>query len=148
MARRQRRRGKQAYIELDGVAEINRAMAQLKVGVLREVRAAVKESAEEIEADAKRRAPVRAANPPYPVGKAVATHPPGRTRDAVKTIYLSGGLTASVGTKYIVARWNEFGTKHMPAQPFMGPAWAAGRPRYLARLAEAVGRAGREVDTE
>ncbi len=143
MARRSK-----TYVELEGVEELHRAFARLELGVLREVKGVVAMSAAEIEAEAKARVPVRAANPAYPVSKAKAAQPRGMTRDKIKTILRDGGLGASIGTAYFIARFLEQGTKKMAARPFLNPAFQLVRPKYLERLSAALNKAGREASTE
>lgn len=121
MARRRTR------VVLEGVDELRQAFAKLEFHALREAKAVVKESAEDMEGEAKGRAPVLT----------------GTTRDAIKIIYRDGGLSATVGTKYFVARLQEFGTIHQPPQPFLNPAFEIVRPKYLTRLAVALNKAGK-----
>lgn len=123
MARRRRR----TRVVLEGREELQQAFARLEFHALAGAKDVVRESAEDMEGEAKGRAPVLT----------------GTTRDAIKIIYRDGGLSATVGTKYFVARFQEFGTIHQPAQPFLNPAFEIVRPKYLARLAVALNKAGK-----
>lgn len=137
MARRRTR------VVVEGRDELHQAFVRLERAALASAKDVVRESAEEMEGEAKGRAPVSA-----PGSKGEGREPSGTTRDAIKIIYRDGGLSATVGTKYYVARFNEFGTIHMPPQPFLNPAFEIVRPKYLTRLAEALNRAGKLAEAK
>lgn len=113
------------HVELEGREEIRRALLRLERHAISGAIAATKASAEELEREARSRVPVKT----------------GVTRDSVRTIYRDGGLSASVGSAYMVARYLEHGTRKMAARRWLAPAWEIVRPRYLDRLREALGRA-------
>jgi HK97 gp10 family phage protein len=48
----------------------------------------------------------------------------GRTARSISYSVRNKGLTYDVGPRWFVGRFLEFGTKKMPAYPFMGPAIA------------------------
>ena len=125
MARRSK-----TYVELAGQDDLRRAMAQLRFSALRNAVAVVRDSAEDIEREAKARV-------------AVAS---GETRDSIKTIYRDGGLAATIGTGYFLGRFIEQGTRKMPARPFLNPAFQMVRPKFLQRLDAALNAAGREAE--
>ena len=129
------------YVELEGREELRAALNRFDVAAIREAKTAVIESAQEIEREAKMRAPVRAMVPDYPISAAKAAQSPGsNVRDRIKTILRDAGLTATIGTGYFVARFVEFGTRKMSARPFLGPAFEVVRPTYLQRLRDALNR--------
>jgi len=127
--RAMRARKSKTYVELEGQEEFRRALAGLRLGVLRELKARVQESAEVIEAGAKARVPVDE----------------GTTHDSIKIIYRDGGLAASIGSGYFVARFVEQGVNGRPAKPFLNPAFQQERAKYLKGVEDAVSTAGREA---
>lgn len=127
MARRSK-----TYVELEGQDDIRRAFARLRFGALSEVRVVVADSSEEIESEAKSRVPVLS----------------GETKKSIRTIIRDGGLGASIGSGYFLARFIEQGTKKLAARPFLNPAFQLVRPKYLARLETALNKAGREASVE
>ena len=134
---------RRTLVVLEGVEELRTAFAKLEFHALAGAQDAVRESAEEMEGEAKGRAPVS-----EPGSKGPDREPSGTTRDAIKIIYRDAGMSATVGTKYYVARFNEFGTINMPAQPFLNPAFQIVRPKYLARLATALNKAGKLAEVK
>ena len=129
------------FIEMEGVEAIHRALAQLKLSALRDVIRVVAASAAVIERDAKAACPV---SEPATKG-AKNPYPSGTTRSSIRTILRDGGLTASIGSGWFVARFIEQGVNGRPARPFLNPAFQAERPRYLAGIESAVGKAGKEA---
>lgn len=124
MARRSK-----TYVELEGQEEFRQALARLQFGVLREMKEAVKASADEIEQEAKARVPVLS----------------GDTHDSIKTVLRDGGTAATIGSGYFLARFIEQGTTQQPAKPFLNPAFQLVRPKYLQRVEDAVNTAGKEA---
>lgn len=57
------------------------------------------------------------------------------------------GFYADVGTDVFYAPWLEFGTKNMPARPFLGPALKRRRFVWFKRLKEIAAAAGVKVRT-
>lgn len=55
---------------------------------------------------------------------------------------MTGEAEGQVSTGVDYAIYNEYGTAHMPAQPFMTPAAEAVRPSFVAAIAKAVGGLG------
>ncbi len=85
----------------------------------------VKETAYEIEGEAKVRAPVDTGA----LRASIETSHPARTRSEVAT-----------GVEYGV--YQEYGTVKMPAQPFMTPAAEAARPRFMGKMRNLEDRLG------
>ena len=128
------------FIEMEGVEAIHRALAQLKLSALRDVIRVVAASAAVIERDAKAACPVS-----EPATKGAKAAPSGTTRSSIRTILRDGGLTASIGSGWFVARFIEQGVNGRPARPFLNPAFQHARPAYLAGIEAAVGKAGKEA---
>ncbi len=90
--------------------------------------AAVKESAEAVQEDTKRAVPVGETQ---------------KLRDGVDIVYDEDGLVADVGwhtAETYYATFIEHGTRRMPAQPSLGPAIEAERPRMRGRISDEVRR--------
>lgn len=137
MARRSK-----TYVELEGQDGIRRAFARLELGALVRVRGQIQVSAEKIEAGAKARCPVS-----DPATKGADAPPSGTTRESIRTIYRDGGLAASIGSGWFVARFIEQGVNGRPATPFLNPAFQEERPNYLTGVEAALNTAGREAST-
>lgn len=129
------------YVELEGQEALRASLKRFDVDAIREAKTVVMSSADEVEREAKMRAPVRAVVPDYPISDVKSAEAPGsNVRDRIKTILRDAGLSASIGTGFYVARFVEFGTRKMLARPFLGPAFEVVRPKYLQRLRDALNR--------
>lgn len=126
MARRMK-----VLVELQGQAEMRRALARLQLGAIARIKAQVKASAENIEREAKARVPVDE----------------GTTRDSIRVVYSDFGMTASIGSAWFNARFIEQGTQRQPARPFLNPAFQAERNVYLKGIEDALNDAGKEAST-
>jgi len=104
---------------------INFNAAAIYARIAARVEIAVNETAQSVAADAQRRAPVLT----------------GRLRAEVHAEPAAGGptLIARVVSPTPYAKYQEFGTRHNRAQPYLRPALAAARSAFRARLAKAVG---------
>lgn len=80
--------------------------------------AEVERSGREVEAAAKARAPVLT----------------GTLRRSIHTVLSAGGLTATVGPSVAYSAFVEFGTRYMPARPYMRPAAELVLPRFTDRM--------------
>lgn len=99
---------------IDGLTEARAALLALPDAFREAVTVTIAEAAEIIETDAKRRAPVRS----------------GELRDSIGSNIRADGLQAAIGSGAPHAPFVEFGTKTMPAQPWLYPAFRAGA-RYV-----------------
>ncbi len=126
--RRAPRRAK-AYIELEGQEDVRKAFARLEFSALRGAKEAVDVSSDEIEREAKSRVAVLS----------------GKTRDSITRRVRDFGLSATIGSGYFNARFEEQGTTRAPARPFLNPAFQLVRPKYLERLKRALGIAVKEA---
>ena len=95
---------------IDGLTEARAALLALPDAFREAVTVTIAEAAEIIETDAKRRAPVRS----------------GELRDSIGSNIRADGLQAAIGSGASHAPFVEFGTKTMPAQPWLYPAYRAG----------------------
>lgn len=131
---------------VQGLAELERRWSAIPARVKAEVQAAMEATAENVVRDMRKLAPkgdtgrlVRSINWTWgdapqgamTIGKSTA----GRAYGALTlTIYAGGGDA-------FYARFQEFGTVEMAANPFFFPAWRIWRRRVRARIAAAVRRA-------
>ena len=100
------------------------------------VQEAVSESLEEVRGEA------RQALEDGPVPKSQT----GRLADSLFVRVDPDGLGGEVGTDLDYGRHLEFGTRAMPAHPWLQPAFERLKPRIRERIAEAVRRAARGGD--
>lgn len=124
------------YVMLEGQEEIQAAFATLQFSALSEARKAIADSAADIEQGAKERVPVLS----------------GATKKSIHTRPRDGGLAATIGSGYFLAKIIEHGTRWRsgrtsPRRPFLFPAFAVVRPVYIARLEAALGRAIRQAQS-
>jgi HK97 gp10 family phage protein len=127
-------------------ARLNRKLKELPLAAKTKIRTAIAKSADEITSAARRLAPVDT----------------GALRDSIDwtwdappkgTIVLgraSGGvdLTATIfagNDKAYYARWVEFGTANLSAQPFFYPSYRSKKKAAKSRIKRAVNAAAREV---
>ena len=115
-------------VRIDGIARLRHRLDELGPALIEALAKAVKESAEAVRDDTART--VRKAS--------------GHLQDTVDIRYEESGLVAKVGwfddTSYY-AQFAERGTRRFSAQPSLGPALEAERPRYKARLTDEVRKA-------
>ncbi|WP_435610681.1 HK97-gp10 family putative phage morphogenesis protein [Streptomyces sp. C10-9-1] len=115
-------------IEIQGAARLRGRLEDLPDEIVTALKRAVRESAEQVQADTRRD----------------VAEDTGNLKRAVDIKYKDDGLTAMVGwhnpSEYY-ARFLEFGTRRRPATPALQPALEAERRRYRARLTEEVRRA-------
>lgn len=91
-------------------SEVNRLAADLtSAGPLAQAKAkqAIAKTAYDIEADAKAKAPVDT----------------GNLRNSIGTDITDGGYAAEIGPSASYGAYVEMGTRHMAAQPYLGPAF-------------------------
>ena len=96
------------------IARLERAESRVE----RKIALAVASSAIRIQALARQAAPVDT----------------GRLRSSIFVRFLDGGLSAEVRTDVQYASFQEFGTRHIPPRPFLGPAYNDEAPKFLRRI--------------
>lgn len=102
----------------------------------------VRKVAKDIEADAKRMAPRDPKRPPKDPNRRVT----GNLRNSIttsdlRTVGMSGTLSAEVGPTALYGEFQELGTSTMPPRPFMGPAADIHEPPF----AKAMEQLGQEL---
>lgn len=141
-----------------GLAKLHRKLKKLPISAKQEIRAAMAKGADQIVAMMKSLAPVLATPDPR--------RRPGELRDSIgwtwgkapkgsfavatlKGAGIGGELTITIyaGNKDSGwwARWVEFGTSKMSAQPFFYVSWRANRRSTKSRISRAVNKAAKKV---
>lgn len=120
--------------KVQGLERLRAKLAALPQVAKIEMKAALDQSADELVAMQK-----RMAQPDRDEGDLIESieKQPGRHELAV--------IVQAGGKKAPHARWNEFGTQKMTAQPFFYPAWRALRRRTKGRLSRASTKAAKKV---
>jgi HK97 gp10 family phage protein len=116
----------------DGLAKLQAKFAALPGAVKTDMLAATHQNADEFKAMAKRLAPRDRGDLSESIEKI-----PGRHELAV--------IVQAGGPKAFYARWVEFGTVRMRAQPFFFPAYRALRRRMKGRASRASTKAAKRV---
>ncbi len=115
-------------VPIKGAASLRRVLRQAPAEMSQELRTAIAEGAETVEAEMRARVPVRT----------------GKLEASISTKMSRDGMAARVGPGVAgkramrsggwKARFAEFGTKHHAAQPFVFPAWRAKEPEIRERI--------------
>jgi HK97 gp10 family phage protein len=58
----------------------------------------------------------------------------GTLKRNIRLMFLNGGLAGTVISPADYSGYQEFGTRFMAAQPYMGPAWRKERPIFISDL--------------
>lgn len=109
-------------VEFVGVEAAMAVFQSISPRVAMRVKAVVAETALNVQKQARRNCPVDT----------------GRLRASIRPRFWKEGLAADVFTDVHYAVHQEFGTRHMAAQPFLFPAWEAEQPNYQAALRAAL----------
>lgn len=147
-----------------GLAKLHRKLQRMPEVAKAQIKTAMEKSADEIVAMARNLAPVlkepdarrRAGALRDSIGWTWGKAPQGAiTLGKVASASLAGDLTITIyaGTRdkklgdldAFYARWVEFGTQNMSAQPFFYPSYRANKKRAVSRLRRAVTKAAKEV---
>lgn len=62
----------------------------------------------------------------------------GTLKRNIRLMFLNGGLAGTVLSPVDYSGYQEFGTRFMAAQPYMGPAWRKERPIFISDLKNLV----------
>lgn len=134
-----------------GRRKLERRLAAMPEAVRVEIRAAMEQSANEIVELMRRMVPIGETRQLHDsIGWTWGEAPKGalviaRTR---KSMAAKAGLSLTIyagGGAAYYARFVEFGTLRMMAQPFFFPSWRLGRKRVRSRVTRATNRAARKV---
>jgi HK97 gp10 family phage protein len=131
-------------VSIHGAREIEKVLQMLPDRVAKKViEGAVRQGANVIRAEARRRAPVRAEPGVKKRSKSRGTLPGFlKASISVKKIKQSPALVhlaVSVGRAFW-GMFYEFGTRHQPARPFMRPAFDSAGGRALQKIGEWLGK--------
>ncbi|KAA9369561.1 HK97-gp10 family putative phage morphogenesis protein [Ochrobactrum quorumnocens] len=132
-----------------GLESLRRKLKQIPQEAKAEIRRALEASADEIVKMAKNLAPVDDGDLQMSVSWTWGEAPkgsmilgrvagPNDKNDLTITIYAGGG-------EAFYARWIEFGTEKMKAQPFFLPSYRANRKRARARITRGITKAAKKV---
>lgn len=114
-----------AHVTITGLARLRERLEDLPEEIKQALAAAVQESAQAVRDDVKHNVPVDS----------------GRLQREVKVRPQEDGLVAEVGwfdPEEYYARYVEYGTRRVPAQPTLRPALERERAQYARRLTEEV----------
>nr|WP_043062438.1 HK97-gp10 family putative phage morphogenesis protein [Brucella anthropi]KIU68587.1 HK97 family phage protein [Brucella anthropi] len=132
-----------------GLEKLQKKLNAMPKLVKQEIRKALEQSAEEIVSLAKSLVPVDKGDLRDSIGWTYGDVPKGSiSLGSVKASELTGDLTITVyagNSQAFYARWQEFGTQKMQAQPFFYPAYRALRRRAKGRVTRATNKAAKKV---
>lgn len=117
---------------VEGADDVVKMLRALNAETRAKVKVITRETSNELRREARARIPRSTDKSPS------NPYRPGTTRRKVFRFLSRDGLSASVGNKWFVARFLEHGTVKMAARPWLFPAFALVRPKYLQRIREAL----------
>lgn len=123
-------------------------LAKLPAELEAQIRLAMEAQAEEIVAMMRRLVPVDQGDLRDSIQWTWGEAPTGSMKIAAVQSSRSRGISITIfagGNKAYYARWQEFGTVKMPANPFFYVAWRANRKKVKARIQAAMRTAARKV---
>lgn len=122
-------------MELKGLEEMQRALAQKAAQIDGRVKQAVQLNGAELNEKMAQNANFRGH---YEGGTFVP--PTGTLKRSIRMEIRDGGYTAAVGPHTEYAGYVEYGTRHMEAQPYIKPAYDAQKPQFKSDLKKAMGK--------
>lgn len=137
------------YAKVIGVAKLRRKLEALVAVGRDEIKRAMETSADEIVALAKNLVPVDKGDLKDSIGWTWGKAPKGAmTLGTVQSNEVDSGFTITIfagNSDAYYARWVEFGTQKMAAQPYFYPSYRALRRRSKSRVTRAVTKAIKKV---
>lgn len=130
------------------LARLDRKLKRLPQVARQHMQAEMEKVAEEIVAMMRRLAPKDQGDLAASIGWTWGKAPKGATVVAVAKSKLGGDLTITIyagSTEAYYARWQEFGTQDMPAQPYFYVSWRASRKTAKSQMRKAHRDAVRKV---
>jgi HK97 gp10 family phage protein len=143
-----------------GLAKLHKKLNAMPQVAKDEIRKSLEAAAEEIVGMARRLAPVlkngderrKSGSLRDSIGWTWGKAPKGSiTLGKVAEASLAGDLTITIyagNSEAFYARWIEFGTQKMPAQPFFFPSYRATKKRAASRVRRSVTRAAKKVASQ
>jgi HK97 gp10 family phage protein len=131
-------------MKIAGKDKFLRQLQALPQAMRDEIRTSLKVSAEETTDLMRRFVPVESGALRASIGYSFGEAPKGALSSAARTVKAEAGLAVTLfagGGKAFYARFQEFGTQEMSANPYFFPAYRLARKRVRARMARAM-RAG------
>ncbi len=137
------------YAKVIGLPKLRKKLEALVAVGRDEIRRAMETSADEIVALAKNLVPVDKGDLKDSIGWTWGKAPKGAmTLGKVQTNEVDSGFTITIfagNSEAYYARWVEFGTQKMAAQPYFYPSYRALRRRSKSRVTRAVTKAIKKV---
>lgn len=137
------------YAKVIGLPKLRKKLEALVAVGRDEIRRAMETSADEIVALAKNLVPVDKGDLKDSIGWTWGRAPKGAmTLGTVQTNEVDSGFTITIfagNSEAYYARWVEFGTQKMAAQPYFYPSYRALRRRSKSRVTRAVTKAIKKV---
>lgn len=137
------------YAKVIGVAKLRKKLEALVAVGREEIKRAMETSADEIVALAKNLVPVDKGDLKDSIGWTWGKAPKGAmTLGTVQANEVDSGFTITIfagNSEAYYARWVEFGTQKMAAQPYFYPSYRALRRRSKSRVTRAVTKAIKKV---
>lgn len=135
-------------VKIAGKDKFLKQIGALPAALRAEIRKALEASAGETTDMMRRFAPVASGRLRASIGHSFDGAPAGAMTSDARSAKAETGLAVTMfagGREAYYARFQEFGTQDMPAQPFFYPGYRLGRKRAKARLARAVRAAAKKA---
>ncbi len=136
-------------VRIIGLAKLQKKLSRMPKVAKDEIRKALEAAADEIVEMAKRLAPVDQGELRDSIGWTWGKAPKGAiTLGKVAEASLAGDLTITIfagNSEAYYARFIEFGTQKMPAQPYFYPAYRATKKRAKSRVRRSITKAAKAV---
>lgn len=127
-------------MELKGLEEMQRALAQKAAQIDGRVKQVVQLNGAELNEKMQRKAEFKGHYEWKKGTGKVFVKPSGNLKRSIRMEIRDGGYTAAVGPHEEYAEYVEYGTRHMEAQPYIKPAYDAQKPQFKSDLKKAMGK--------
>ena len=130
------------------LAKLDKKLARLPLATRQHIQSEMEKVADEIVQMMKRLAPKDQGDLAASIGWTWGKAPKGATIVATVKSKLGGDLTITIyagSPEAYYARWQEFGTQDMPAQPYFYVSWRASRKTAKRQIRKATRDAARKV---
>lgn len=134
-----------------GLAKLQRKLNKMPAVAKEAIRQAMAAQADQIVAMMKSLVPVDKGTLRDSIGWTWGKAPKGATIVSAVKSNLGGDLTITIfagSSEAYYARWQEFGTKNMPAHPYFYVSWRANRKGAKAAVRRAINKAAKKVAAE
>jgi HK97 gp10 family phage protein len=131
-----------------GLAKLQKKLNRMPVVAKEAIKAAMAKQADEIVRMMKSLVPVDKGTLRESIGWTWGRAPKGSSIVAVAKASLAGDLTITIyagSHEAFYARWQEFGTKNMRANPYFYVSWRANKKRAKSAVRRAINKAAKQV---